>query len=172
MPNFAFRLMSFILSIRDLLIPVGKRLDQFNIENGFTVVDFGCGPGSFVETASKLVGNSGKVYAVDVHPLAIKAVTEKAKQKNLENVIPVLATGYPVEIDDHSVDVIYALDMFHHIKDAGEFLKELHRLLKPDGMLFIESGHQRMANARQKIIKSGCWEIIKEKRNMFTCSPK
>jgi len=164
--------MSFILSIRDLLIPVGKRLDQFNIENGFTIVDFGCGPGSFIEYASKLVGTSGKVYAVDVQPLAIKEVTEKAKNKNLENVIPVLATGYPVEIDDHSVDIIYALDMFHHIKDTGEFLKELHRLLKSDGTLFIESGHQRMANARQKIIKSGCWEIIKEQRNMFTCSPK
>ncbi|WP_455202231.1 class I SAM-dependent methyltransferase [Kaarinaea lacus] len=172
MPNFAFRLMSFLLSIRDVLIPAGKKLDQFNIDNGFIVVDFGCGPGSFVETASKLVGSSGKVYAVDVHPLAIKAVTEKAKKKNLENVIPILSTGYPVEIDDHTVDVIYALDMFHHIKDAGEFLKELHRLLKPDGTLFIESGHQRMANARQKIAKSGCWKIIREERNMFTCSPK
>jgi len=172
MPNLAFRLMSFLLSIRDLLVPVGKRLDQFNIEKGFFIVDFGCGPGSFVEYASKLVGSSGKVYAVDVHPLAIKAVKEKAKRKGLENVIPVLATGYPVDIDSHSVDVIYALDMFHHIKDSTGFLKELHRLLKPDGTLFIESGHQRMVNAKQKIMKSGYWEIIKEERNMFTCSPK
>jgi len=172
MPNLAFRLMSFALSIRDLLFPVGKKLDQFNIENGFIIVDFGCGPGSFVEYASKLVGNSGKVYAVDVHPLAIKAVKEKAKRKGLDNVIPVLATGYPVDIDSHSIDVIYALDMFHHIQDAAGFLKELHRLLKPKGTLFIESGHQRMDKAKQKIIKSGCWLIIKEERNLFECSPK
>lgn len=172
MPNLAFRLMSFILSIRDLLLPVGKKLDQFNIENGFSIVDFGCGPGSFVEYASKLVGNSGKVYAVDVHPLAIKAVKEKAKSKGLENVIPVLATGYPVDINSHSVDVIYALDMFHHIRDTAGFLKELHRLLKPNGTLFIESGHQRMDNARQKIIKSDCWVITNEERNTFKCSPK
>jgi ubiquinone/menaquinone biosynthesis C-methylase UbiE len=172
MSNLSFRLMSFFLSIRDFLFPVMKKLDQFNIENGFFIVDFGCGPGSFVEYASKLVGNSGKVYAVDVHPLAIKAVKEKAKRKGLENVIPVLATGYPVDIDSHSVDVIYALDMFHHIQDAGEFLKELHRLLKPNGTLFIESGHQRMDTAKQKIMKSSCWVIIKEERNMFKCSPK
>jgi len=164
--------MSFFLSIRDLLISVRKKLDKFNIENGFFIVDFGCGPGSFVEYASKLVGNSGKVYAVDVHPLAIKAIREKVKKKNLENVIPVLSTGYPVDIGSHSVDVIYALDMFHHIKDAGEFLKELHRLLKPDGKLFIEGGHQRMDKARHKIMKSGCWVIIKEEHNMFKCSPK
>ena len=172
MPNFSFRIMSFLLSIRDILFPVEKKLDQFNIENGFIVVDFGCGPGSFVEYASKLVGNSGKVYAVDIHPLAIKAIKEKVKSKDLENVIPVLSTGYPVDIGNHSVDIIYALDMFHHIQDTGSFLKELHRLLKPDGTLFIESGHQRMDNAKQKIMKSGCWVIAKEGRNMFKCSPK
>jgi len=172
MSNLSFRLMSFFLSIRDLLFPVRKKLDRFNIEKGFFIVDFGCGPGSFVEYASKLVGNSGKVYAVDVHPLAIKAINEKAKKKNLENVIPILSTGYPVDVGDHSVDVIYALDMFHHIQDAERFLKELHRLLKPNGKLFIEAGHQRKDNAKQKIMKSGCWVIIKEEHNMFTCSPK
>jgi len=171
MPNLAFRLMSFILSIRDLLVPVGKRLDQFNIKKGYHIVDFGCGPGSFVEYASKLVGNSGRVYAVDVQPLAIKTVKEKVKSKGLENVVPVLATGYPADIDSHSVDVIYALDMFHHVRDATGFLKELHRLLKPDGRLFIESGHQRMVNAKHKIMNSGYWIINKEERNLFTCSP-
>lgn len=172
MPNLSFRLMSFVLSIRDFLFPVGKKLDQFNIENGFIIVDFGCGPGSFVEHASKLVGNNGKVYAVDVHPLAIKAIKEKAKSKTLANVAPVLSIGYPVDIDSHIADVIYALDMFHHIKDTRGFLKELHRLLKPNGTLFIESGHQLLDNAKQKIMKSGCWVIIKEERNMFKCSPK
>ena len=172
MPNLSFRLMSFVLSIRDFLFPVGKKLDQFNIENGFIIVDFGCGPGSFVEHASKLVGNNGKVYAVDVHPLAIKAIKEKAKSKTLANVAPVLSIGYPVDIDSHIADVIYALDMFHHIKDTRGFLKELHRLLKPNGTLFIESGHQLLDNAKQKIKKSGCWVIIKEERNMFKCSPK
>ena len=172
MPNLSFRLMSFVLAIRDILFPVGKRFDQFGIDKGFIVVDFGCGPGSYVEQASKLVGDGGKVYAVDVHPLAIKAIKEKAKKKGLENVVPVLSTGYPVDIDSHSVDVIYALDMFHHIKDARGFLKELHRLLKPSGTLFIESGHQRRDNAKQKIVKSDCWVIIKEERNMFMCTPK
>ncbi|MFH2057603.1 MAG: SAM-dependent methyltransferase [Pseudomonadota bacterium] len=56
------------------MFQVGKKLDQFGIEKGFILVDFGCGPGSFVEHASKLLDNDGKVYAVDVHPLAIKAI--------------------------------------------------------------------------------------------------
>ncbi len=171
-PNFLFRLMSFVLAIRDILFPIGKRLDQFGIDKGFIVVDFGCGPGSFIEQASQLVGDGGKVYAVDVHPLAIKSIKERARRKNLENVVPVLSTGYPVDIDSHSADVIYALDMFHHVKDTRGFLKELHRLLRPSGALFIESGHQPLNDAKQKIVKSDCWVIIKEESNMFKCRPK
>jgi len=171
-PNFSFRLMSVILAIRDIFFPIGKRLEQFGIDKGFVVVDFGCGPGSYVEQASQLIGDGGKIYAVDVHPLAIKSIKERARRKNLENVVPVLSKGYPVDIESHSADVIYALDMFHHIKDAKSFLKELHRLLRPNGMLFIESGHQPMDDAKHKIVKSNCWEIIKEERNLFKCSPK
>ena len=171
-PNIPFRLMSFVFTVRDVLFPVGKRLDQFGIDEGFIVIDFGCGPGSYVEKASQLVGDEGRVYAVDVHPLAIKSIKERARRKNLENVAPILSTGYPVDIDSHSADVIYALDMFHHIKDSKGFLKELHRLLKPSGTLFIESGHQRLDNAKQKIVKSDCWVITEVKRNMFKCTPK
>ncbi len=170
--NIHFRLVSIALAIRDIFLPVGKRLDPFGIDKGFIVVDYGCGPGSYVERASQLVGDGGKVYAVDLHPLAIKSVEERARKKNLENVVPVLSTGYPVDIDSHSADVIYALDMFHHVKDTTGFLKELHRLLKPNGTLFIETGHQPLNEARQKIVKSDCWAIIKEERNTFQCRPK
>jgi ubiquinone/menaquinone biosynthesis C-methylase UbiE len=171
-PDVAFRLMSWIFVIRDMLFSVGKKLDQFGIEEGFYLVDFGCGPGSYLEHASRLVGATGKVYAVDVHPLAVAAVREKISKRNLKNVNPVLATGYPVNIDSHSIDIIYALDMFHHIKDSQPFLEELQRLLKPEGTLFIESGHQRLNAARQKILDSGCWKVITEDRNLFTCVPK
>ena len=139
-PDISFHLMSLLFSIRDVFIPVGKRLDRFGIDRGAVVVDFGCGPGSYIERASQIVGDAGK--------------------------------GYPVDIESRSVDVIYALDMFHHVKDAGGFLRELHRLLKPGGRLFIERGHQPMENAKEKISKSDCWVIRKEDRNMFECIPK
>lgn len=166
-PNIAFRLMSFVFAIRDTFFPVAKRLDQMGINGGFTVVDFGCGPGSYVEPASLLVGEIGKVYAVDVHPLAIKSIKNRVKRKTLGNVVPILSTGYPVDIESHSADVIYAFDMFHHIKDARGFLKELHRILKTSGTLFIESGHQPMGDAKQKILKSDCWAIINEECNQL-----
>ena len=160
-PNIAFRIMSFFLSLRDVFISVSKRVKSFGIENGSIVIDFGCGPGSYIEEASRAVGEAGKVYAVDVHPLAIKSVKAKAKKKRLNNVNPVLSTGYPVDIESQSADVIFALDMFHHVQDDEAFLRELRRLLKPNGTLFIESGHQAINVAREKILKSECWTIDK-----------
>ena len=171
-PNIPFRVMSFFLSIRDVFAPVSERVDSFGIENGSVVVDFGCGPGSYIERASRAVGDAGKVYAVDVHPLAIKSVKAKVRKKSLNNVIPVFSTGYPVDIESQSADVIYALDMFHHVKDVEAFLRELHRLLKPNGTLFVESGHQPFNDAREKILRSDCWAIVKEERNLFECKLK
>ncbi len=171
-PHSVFRVYSLFISLRDAFASVSKRIDGFGIENGSTVVDFGCGPGSYIERASQIVGDAGKVYAVDVHPLAIRSIKEKVRKKKLANVVPVLSTGYPVDIDSQSVDVIYALDMFHHVKDAGGFLRELHRLLKPGGTLFIESGHQPLNDAREKIMKSDCWNIVREEGNLFECRLK
>ena len=171
LPNIAFRLMSFVISIRDLLFPASKRLDRFGIRQGFYVVDFGCGPGSYIERASQLVGDRGKVYAVDVHPLAIRSIERKSKQAKLQNVVPLLSTGYSVDIESRSVDVIYALDMFHHIKDTNRFFAELHRILKQNGSLFIESGHQSIDEARTKILNSEHWAIYNEERNLFECRP-
>jgi len=171
-PNISFRVMSLSITLRDILFPVRNRLNGFDIKKGFVLIDFGCGPGSYVEKASQLVGDAGKVYAVDVHVLAIRSINKKVRKKSLTNVVPVLSTGYPVDIDSHSADVIYALDMFHHVKDARNFLEELHRLLKPSGTLFIESGHQPLDKAKVKIVNSGLWEIIIEERNMFKCRSK
>ena len=166
-PSIPFRIMSFILSMRDVFVSVGKRINVLGINNGSVVIDFGCGPGSYIERAYQLVGDNGRVYAVDVHPLAIKSIKKKISKASLDNVIPILSTGYPVDIKSQSADVIYALDMFHHVKNADVFLKELCRLLKPDGTLFIESGHQPFNEAKDKILKSDYWTIVEEKRNLF-----
>jgi ubiquinone/menaquinone biosynthesis C-methylase UbiE len=113
MPNAAFRIMSLFLSGREK--SAAAALTQFGIRPGDTVVDFGCGPGAYIRSASGLAGAKGRVYAVDIHPLAIKAVERKIKKYRLKNVTPVLADGYPCPLDARTADLAYALDMFHMV---------------------------------------------------------
>lgn len=172
MPNISFRIMSFMFKIRDYFFPVDKKLDDFEIKKDSTIVDYGCGTGSYLKKASELVGKKGVVYAADIHKLAIKSSKEKIKKYNLKNIKLILIKGYSCNLKSNTIDLIYALDMFHMIKDSTFFLKELHRLLKKQGVLIIESGHQPMEKAKEKIINSKLWEIVKQEKSYLKCVPK
>ena len=171
MSDVGFRLMTLMYKFVDFFHPFDKRVKMLNIKEGFTVIDYGCGPGRYVGRVSQLVGENGKVYAVDIHGLAIEEVKNKIKKYNLKNVEPILAKGYHCEIRDNTADLIYALDMFHMINEPSELLKELHRVLKPNGTLIIEDGHQPRTKTKRKINESKMWHIDKESKEHLKCSP-
>jgi len=61
MPDFAFRMMSVTIALKGwLFLGVDKRVAGFGIQEGMTVVDYGCGPGRYTTRFAKLVGERGK----------------------------------------------------------------------------------------------------------------
>jgi ubiquinone/menaquinone biosynthesis C-methylase UbiE len=169
MPRLAFRMMKWIFDIRDRFVSVGTLLDQFGIERGQTVVDYGCGPGSYLRHASELVGPKGRVLALDIHELAVEAVHKRGAKEGWTNVIAMLTDGRKIPIPDETADIIYALDMFHMVSNPEAFLGELNRICKRQGFLFIDNGHQSRQEARSKIIASCLWEIVEEKKRYMKC---
>ncbi|MGQ9498569.1 MAG: methyltransferase domain-containing protein, partial [Desulfotomaculales bacterium] len=81
-----FRIMSWAFKLRDILEPRESVLQEADLKEGFRVLDYGCGPGSYVVPAARMVGETGQVYALDIHPLAIKMVNSIANKKQLRNV--------------------------------------------------------------------------------------
>ena len=172
MPDISFRLMNTTFKIVDFFYPyIDKRIKSFGIREGMTVVDYGCGPGRYATRFSGLVGERGKVYAVDVHELATEAVKEKIEKYDLRNVEPLLVSGYDSTIPDHIADIVCAIDMFFVIKRPTEFLGELKRITKTDGMLIIDDGHQPREETKRKILESGHWTICEETRDHLKCRP-
>lgn len=167
--NLGFRMMVWTYKIRDLFSPAGEILEEFNINKGDTVVDYGCGPGRYLKKASNLVGENGKVYAVDIHDLAIEYSKAEINQNNLQNVLPVLVQNNDISIDDNIADVIYALDMFHHISKPKIFFQKLSKIIKKDGILLIEDGHQSREDSINKIEQSSLWKIDEQKQNYLIC---
>jgi len=139
--DFRFNMMCLALKLRDLLSPrVDVVLKEADIKPGFQVLDYGCGPGGYVADTAELVGESGTVYALDIHPLAAQRVQDMARTKRLTNVKTICSdckTGLP----DNSVDVVLLYDIFHLLSDPQAILVELHRVLKPDGMLSFSDHH-------------------------------
>jgi ubiquinone/menaquinone biosynthesis C-methylase UbiE len=171
MPDFAFRFMRLLFVIYYFLKPARKYLIKFGIKKGDTVVDYGCGTGAFTKPASVMVGENGRVYAVDVHELAIESVESIIKKHHLRNVYPVKSDGTRTSITDNEADIVFALDMFHMVKDTDLFLKEICRITKRTGILYIEDGHQPRLDSRAKIMKSGYWVITGEEKRFLKCTP-
>ena len=134
-------------------------------------MDYGCGPGRYAVKFAELVGEKGIVYAVDIHELAIETVKEKIRRGNLRNIEPILIQGYDSTLPDTVADVVCALDMFFIIKKPTEFLAELKRIVKSDGTLVIDDGHQPRSVTKEKILDSGLWDIVEETRDHLKCKP-
>jgi len=164
--------MSLTFDIVDLIHPyIDGRVKTFGIEKGMTVVDYGCGPGRYTTRFSKLIGETGHVYAVDIHELAVAAVKQKIEKQGLQNVEPVLAQGYASSLPAHVADVVCALDMFFTVRQPTEFLKELKRIAKPNGVLVIDDGHQPRDVTKRNILASGAWTIVEETPDHVKCKP-
>jgi ubiquinone/menaquinone biosynthesis C-methylase UbiE len=138
---------------------IPKRINSFDVQDSMTIVDYGCGFGRFIAYFSEKVGINGKVYAVDIISEAIKNLKTMINSLNLTNVEPILANGYDSGLQSGIADRICAIDMFHNINDVFPFLNELSRILKNDGVIYIDYGHQSKKQALEKIIKADVFHI-------------
>ncbi len=167
MPNSHFRWMSLEFKLRDLFSPRKSILKEVGIKPGFHVLDYGCGPGSYIIPLAELVGKSGKIYALDIHPLAIQKVQGIASKKHLTNVKTIHSdceTGLP----EGSVDVVLLYDTFHDLSDPDGVLEELHRVLKPNGILSLSDHHMKTSEIIPKLTKGGLFRLSREGKR--TCS--
>lgn len=169
MSDLSYRMMTWMFRVADAFDPKHNRLAAFGIQEGAVVVDYGCGPGRYVAEASRRVGPTGRIYAVDIHPLAIRDVMRLQSKLPLTNVIPVLADGYSCAVPGHAADLIYALDMFHGVKDPVALLAEWHRISKPHGVLILEDGHQSRRKTKEKLTHAGLWRIDREEKAHVRC---
>ena len=168
MNNTEFRLMQAFMKLADHVHPhVQTRAEAFGIKPGQTVVDYGCGPGRYAVEMAWLVGSDGKVIAVDLVELALQEAERKLEAGGFHNFEMKLAQGYDSGIADDAADIVFAIDMFHHIADANAFLREAFRISKPDGLLILSGGHLSRKAIKAKIAISEIWDIAEERKEFM-----
>ncbi len=171
MSDFHFRVMSFGYRFRDRLVPRETVLRGVGLEPGFKVLDYGCGPGSYTLAAAGLVGGSGKVYALDIHPLAVARVKRRAARAKLTNVETILsdcATG----LLDGSMDVVLLCDIYHELSHPDEVLAELYRVLKPDGVLAFNDHHLTEAEIMTGLTGRGWFRLLGKGERIYNFTNK
>ena len=166
-PDFHFLCHVYFFKIRDFFFPRITILKEAKILPVFRVLDYGCGPGSYIMPLARIVGTGGMVYAVDIHPLAIKKVKDIVAAKKLENVEVICCDG-KIDVPNESIDIVLLYDVFHALKEPEAVLRELHRVLKPGGILSCLDHRKAQDEMERELAKAGLFALLKKGRKTYT----
>jgi len=134
-----FKMMSLVHeTLYSLFRDPYKVLNAAGLEPGQKVLEVGCGPGFFTIPAARIVGETGSVYALDVNPLAVERVRQKIEKEGVTSVKTILADAAQTGLPDQSFDLIFVFGVARPIGGMENIMTELHRLLKPEGILSVE----------------------------------
>ncbi|MGO8807770.1 MAG: class I SAM-dependent methyltransferase [Candidatus Bathyarchaeia archaeon] len=159
--------MALEFKIRDSRHPRADILKEVELKQGSYVLDYGCGPGGYVLPASKMIGETGKLYALDVTPLAIKMVKDIVSKNGLKNVETIqsdCATGLPNE----SVDAALLYDVFHDLEDQKAVLEEIHRVLKKDGIISFSDHHLKEQGILLSVTDGELFKLLRRQKHTYT----
>lgn len=85
---------------------------------------------------SLLADRAKYVFGVDISNVAINYARKKFSKKNTEFI---LGDGESIPLDENSVDIVISFETIEHIKDYKKFVKEIKRVLKPNGLVVIST---------------------------------
>lgn len=117
------------------------------VSGGETLLDVGCGDGTL---AALVKSKYQKVYGVDISAEAI----QRAERKGVE-AFQVNLNSEPLPFEPDYFDTVTCLDVIEHVFDPRILIKEIHRVLKPEGEGFITTPNIRFLRCLQSIIIDG-----------------
>ncbi len=112
-------------------------LDALGIADASVVADVGAGSGWFTVRLARRVGPNGVVYAQDVQPEMLAAITRRVQREGLANVRPVLGRGSDPRLPAGTLDAVLIVDVVHEIDDRVTLFRNLAAALKPLGRVGV-----------------------------------
>src|SRR5262249_47864324 len=118
---------------------VSKLMPALEVKPGQIVADFGAGSGHHTFRLSKLVGEKGKVYAVDIQPEMLDVIGKKMRKEEITNIQLVKNNEKEAKLPAGELDMIMMVDVYHELSYPYEVAGDLVKALKPGGrLIFVE----------------------------------
>jgi ubiquinone/menaquinone biosynthesis C-methylase UbiE len=122
--------------IRSLFQNPEKILSPY-VMPGMTVLDIGSGMGFLTIPAARMVGEDGKVIAVDLQEKMLASLVKRAAKAGLEDrIVTKLCTPVNLGVSE-PIDLCLAFYVLHEVPDVSDLLVQIRRILKPEGRILI-----------------------------------
>ena len=112
-------------------------LKALAIQPGQTVCDMGCGNGFYTLHLARLVGENGKVVAVDIQREMLGLLKDRAAAEKIDNIELVLGTAFDPRLAPNSFDLVLMVDVYHELSHPDEMLRAIRQSLKPTGRVAL-----------------------------------
>jgi ubiquinone/menaquinone biosynthesis C-methylase UbiE len=114
-----------------------------HISKGMIVLEIGPGMGFFTIPAARMVGESGKVIAVDIQEKMLKVLDKRARRAGVADRVVTQQVGPDSLGVSEPVDLCIAFYVIHEVPDQRAFLSQVKDVLKPTGKLLVAepAGH-------------------------------
>lgn len=115
-------------------------VSRLDLRPGMIVADFGCGSGHFSIPAARAVGETGRVFAIDIQKHAIELMKSRGNLEHLLHIEPIwadLESPDGSRLAASSVDFTIISNILFQAEKKREVLAEAMRILKPGGRLAI-----------------------------------
>ena len=111
-------------------------LKRIGVKPQMKVADVGCGTGFFTIPMAKIVGDKGKIFAIDIQEEMIAILNEKIQKLEIKNVETFLSIEEHIPLPNESVDLALMASLLHEL-DRYATVEEVYRFLKPHGVLAV-----------------------------------
>jgi predicted methyltransferase len=112
-------------------------MDALGIADASAVADVGAGSGWFTIRLARRVGPQGVVYAQDVQPEMLNAISRRVQREGLANVRPILGRGSDPRLPQGTLDAVLLVDAYHEIDERVTLLRNIAGALKPQGRIGV-----------------------------------
>ncbi|MDD5190824.1 MAG: methyltransferase domain-containing protein [Dehalococcoidales bacterium] len=117
-----------------------KLAAELSLKTGDTVLDVGTGTGVFLPYILEKIGENGFVYALDI---AEKMLAQAKMKYPRPNIKYICGSVEEIPLNDRVCEAVICYSSFPHFQDKALALREMKRVLKSGGVLYIAHSSNR-----------------------------
>jgi ubiquinone/menaquinone biosynthesis C-methylase UbiE len=117
-----------------------KNIEQFGLQPGQKVADFGAGSGFYSFAAAQAVTSKGTVYSIDVQQDLLAKLTNEARRQGISNIETIWGDAERLgatKLADGSMDAVIISNLLFQLEDKPGAAKEALRILKKGGRALV-----------------------------------